>query len=573
MLKQLHVKNFTLIDQLDIDLHPGFSVITGETGAGKSIVLGALHLLLGQRADCKQIKAGKDKCVVEAHFDLSNYNMESFFNENDIDFEPQDCIVRREVNSNGKSRAFINDTPVPLNTMRELGEQLIDIHSQHQSLLLQKSDFQLNVVDIMAKDGKIMGAYRKAFDDYRHAQEAYKSFEDSYKQNQENEEFLRFQHTELDNAKLTQGEQEETERQIKTLTHAEDIKTGLYTAFNCLSGETVGALDQLRKAIDELEKIANLCDGLDELTARLNSAYIELKDIAGEIETRTDNISYDPQLLQSLTERIDLIYSLERKFHTDTVEELIKKRDDLLSELDGIENGTERLQELKKKMDDTHRQCAAEADKLTKARKDAAALVEREMKARLAPLGIPNVKFAIKFERKALSPMGADGVSFLFNANGSEKLQPISQVASGGEIARIMLSLKAMISGAVKLPTIIFDEIDTGVSGRIAEKMARIMREMGNNNRQVISITHLPQIAALGNVHYKVSKTDSPRGTVSHMRQLDEDERTIELAQMLSGSDVSEAAMENARALLRNGSETAKQACQDTPHTVGDTQK
>ena len=457
--------------------------------------------------------------------------------------------------------------------MRELGEQLIDIHSQHQSLLLQKSDFQLNVVDIMAKDGKIMGAYRKAFDDYRHAQEAYKSFEDSYKQNQENEEFLRFQHTELDNAKLSQGEQEETERQIKTLTHAEDIKTGLYTALNCLSGETVGALDQLRKAIDELEKIANLCDGLDELTARLNSAYIELKDIAGEIETRTDNTSYDPQLLQSLTERIDLIYSLERKFHTDTVEELIKKRDDLLSELDGIENGTERLQELKKKMDDTHRQCAAEAGKLTKARKDAAALVEREMKARLAPLGIPNVKFAIKFESKALSPMGADSVSFLFNANGSEKLQPISQVASGGEIARIMLSLKAMISGAVKLPTIIFDEIDTGVSGRIAEKMARIMREMGNNNRQVISITHLPQIAALGNVHYKVSKTDSPRGTVSHMRQLNEDERTIELAQMLSGSDVSEAAMENARALLRNGSETAKQACQDTPHTVGDTQK
>lgn len=572
MLKQLHVKNFTLIDQLDIDLRPGFSVITGETGAGKSIVLGALHLLLGQRADCKQIKAGKDKCVVEAHFDLSNYNMESFFNENDIDFEPQDCIVRREVNSNGKSRAFINDTPVSLNTMRELGEQLIDIHSQHQSLLLQKSDFQLNVVDIMAKDGKIMGAYRKAFDDYRHAQEAYKSFEDSYKQNQENEEFLRFQHTELDNAKLSQGEQEETERQIKTLTHAEDIKTGLYTALNCLSGETVGALDQLRKAIDELEKIANLCDGLDELSARLNSAYIELKDIAGEIETRTDNTSYDPQLLQSLTERIDLIYSLERKFHTDTVEELIKKRDDLLSELDGIENGTERLQELKKKMDDTHRQCAAEAGKLTKARKDAAALVEREMKARLAPLGIPNVKFAIKFESKALSPMGADSVSFLFNANGSESLQPISQVASGGEIARIMLSLKAMISGAVKLPTIIFDEIDTGVSGRIAEKMARIMREMGNNNRQVISITHLPQIAALGNVHYKVSKTDSPRGIVSHMRQLNEDERTIELAQMLSGSDVSEAAMENARALLRNGSETARQACQDSPHTVGNTQ-
>lgn len=558
MLKQLYIKNFTLIDELNIMLYPGFSVITGETGAGKSIILGAIHLLLGQRADIKQIKAGRNKCVIEARFDLSKYNMEKFFEENDIDFDSEECILRREMNSNGKSRAFINDTPTPLNVMRELGEQLIDIHSQHQSLLLQKADFQLNVVDIMANNSKQLDAYRKAYHGYQEARGELAAFEKSYNENQENEEFLRFQHTELEKANLIKGEQEDLEHQQKLLSHAEDVKSGLYTTLACLSGEQTGAIDQVRQAVDRLEDILEIYPDLQEMTDRLRSAYIEMKDINQEVESRAEDVSFDPQQLQNLTDRLDMLYTLERKFHVDSVEDLIAKRDNIYEELQTIENGGEHLQELKEKEDKAYKECMEEAVKLSDTRKKAAVKVESEIKARLIPLGIPNVKFAVDFKKKDCSPTGIDNISFLFNANSTDQLQPISQVASGGEIARIMLSLKAMISGAVKLPTIIFDEIDTGVSGRIAEKMGHIMREMGNNNRQVISITHLPQIAALGNVHYKVDKSDTPQGTVSRMRKLTDEERVKELAQMLSGSDISAAAIENARTLLQNAVGTTR---------------
>lgn len=541
-----------MIDELDINLYPGFSVITGETGAGKSIILGAIHLLLGQRADTKQIKDGCDRCIVEAHFDLSRYDMEGFFQDNNIDFDETDCIVRREINVSGKSRAFINDMPVQLTTMRELGEQLIDIHSQHQSLLLQKEDFQLSVVDIIASDKKELDAYRQAYQTYRKAQTDFEKFQNDYTRNQENEEFLRFQHAELEKAQLIEDEQEELEQQIKTLTHAEDIKGALYTAANLLNEDNSGAIEQVRQGIDNLEKIADLDPDLQEMTQRLESAYIELKDIGHELDSRSENVNYDPQLLQTLNDRLDLIYSLERKFHVDTVGELIAKRDEMADELKNIDGGTERLEELKHAVDEAYDRCMTVAKRLSDVRKKAASKVEDEMKKRLVPLGIPNVKFAIELKVKDCSPNGIDNVSFLFNANSNSQLQPISQVASGGEIARIMLSLKAMISGAVKLPTIIFDEIDTGVSGRIAEKMAEIMREMGHNNRQVISITHLPQIAAIGTVHYKVSKTDTSSGTVSHMEQLTSEQRVKEIAQMLSGSDISDAAIENARTLLKH---------------------
>ena len=557
MLKQLYIKNFTLIDELNIILYPGFSVITGETGAGKSIILGAIHLLLGQRADIKQIKSGQNKCVIEAHFDLSKYDMEEFFEENNIDFNSEECILRREMNSNGKSRAFINDTPASLNVMRELGEQLIDIHSQHQSLLLQKADFQLNVVDIMAKNSKQLDAYNKAYQAYLDAQSEFEAFEEHYNKNQENVDFLRFQYTELENANLVEGEQEDLEHQQKLLSHAEDVKSGLYTALTCLSGEQTGAIDQVRQAVDQLEDILEIYPDLQEMTDRLRSAYIEMKDINQEVESRAEDVNFDPQQLQSLTDRLDMLYTLERKFHANSVEDLIEKRDSIYEELQSIENGSEHLQELWEKKNEAYQECMEKAAILSDTRKKAAAKVESEMKTRLAPLGIPNVKFTIDFKKKECSPTGIDNISFLFNANNTAQLQPISQVASGGEIARIMLSLKAMISGAVKLPTIIFDEIDTGVSGRIAEKMAHIMREMGNNNRQVISITHLPQIAALGNVHYKVSKSDTPQGTVSHMKKLTDEERVIELAQMLSGSDISAAAIDNARTLLQNAAEAS----------------
>ncbi|MDD3387257.1 MAG: DNA repair protein RecN [Prevotella sp.] len=552
MLRHLYVKNFTLIDELNIDFHSGFSVITGETGAGKSIVLGAIHLLLGQRADTKQIKAGSERCIVEAHFDLSHYDMEPFFVDNDIDYDESDCIVRREITANGKSRAFINDTPVTLNAMRELGEQLIDIHSQHQSLLLQKADFQLNVVDIIASDKKQLDAYMQAYQAYRQAQSDYERFQQAYNTNKDNEEFLRFQVNELQDAQLKVGEQDELEQQIKTLSHAEDIKEALYNATNMLTEDSTGAIELVRQGMDSLLRIADLAPDLGEISERLDSAYIELKDIGQELDSRLEHVSYDPEELQKLTDRLDLLYTLERKFHVDSVEDLISKRDEMAAELQDIDGGTEHLEELMAKEKQACAECMAHGRALSETRHKAAKKVEDEMKRRLMPLGIPKVNFEIEIVPKDCAPDGIDKVSFLFNANAGQQLQPISQVASGGEIARIMLALKAMISGAVKLPTIIFDEIDTGVSGRIAEKMAEIMREMGCNHRQVISITHLPQIAAMGTSHYKVSKEDTATGTVSHMIELSNDERVPEIAQMLSGSDVSSAAIENAKTLLKN---------------------
>lgn len=552
MLRHLYVKNFTLIDELNIDFHSGFSVITGETGAGKSIVLGAIHLLLGQRADTKQIKAGSERCIVEAHFDLSHYDMEPFFVDNDIDYDESDCIVRREITANGKSRAFINDTPVTLNAMRELGEQLIDIHSQHQSLLLQKADFQLNVVDIIASDKKQLDAYMQAYQAYRQAQSDYERFQQAYNTNKDNEEFLRFQVNELQDAQLKVGEQDELEQQIKTLSHAEDIKEALYNATNMLTEDSTGAIELVRQGMDSLSRIADLAPDLGEISERLDSAYIELKDIGQELDSRLEHVSYDPDELQKLTDRLDLLYTLERKFHVDSVEDLISKRDEMAAELQDIDGGTEHLEELMAKEKQACAECMAHGRALSETRHKAAKKVEDEMKRRLMPLGIPKVNFEIEIVPKDCAPDGIDKVSFLFNANAGQQLQPISQVASGGEIARIMLALKAMISGAVKLPTIIFDEIDTGVSGRIAEKMAEIMREMGCNHRQVISITHLPQIAAMGTSHYKVSKEDTATGTVSHMIELSNDERVPEIAQMLSGSDVSSAAIENAKTLLKN---------------------
>lgn len=550
MLKQLYVKDFTLIDELNIDFHPGFSVITGETGAGKSIILGALHLLLGQRADSKQIKNGSKKCVVEAHFDLSHYQMEDFFTRNNIDYDATDCILRREVNASGKSRAFINDTPVSLNVMRDLGEQLVDIHSQHQNLLLQKEDFQLNVVDIIAKDGELLSQCKAAFGRYVEAKQAYAAFQERCEKARESEDFLRYQHAELDKAGLQPGEQEELEQRSTLLSHAEGIKSALYQAVASLSGDETGCLAALSEATDSLRCIEDVYPDVKELAERLDSAYIELKDISQDVDNRKDSIDYDPAELEQINDRLDTLNSLLHKYHAANVDELIQTRDLLAQQLGNIDGGDEQLEALKEQVDKAFTDYQTVADRLTVVRKKAAEHVQEEMKQRLQPLGIPNVRFSISFQEREPSALGVDKVAFLFSANTSSPLQPVSQVASGGEIARVMLSLKAMISGAVKLPTIIFDEIDTGVSGRVAEKMAQIMEEMGENHRQVISITHLPQIAAMGSTHYKVSKEETAQGTTSHMTMLTDEQRVREIAQMLSGSSVSEAAIENAKALL-----------------------
>ena len=550
MLRQLYIRNFTLIDELDITFKPGFSVITGETGAGKSIILGAIGQILGNRADARMVKAGCDKCVIEAHFDLSNYDMESFFDDNDIDYEPEDCIIRRELKANGKSRAFINDTPVALTTARELGQQLVDIHSQHQNLLLQKEDFQLNVVDIIAHNSQLLNDYRTLFDGYAKAKAALREKEEECEKDHANEDFLRFQADELVKAQLIDGEQEELEQELETLSHAEDIKGALFDADNLLSGDDRCITQSCKTMLSRLSDIGDVYPAIRQVTERIDSAYIELKDIARDISNLAESIDFDPARLTMANERLDTIYTLQKKHHVESVAELIAIRDSLTARLNDITNSEDMLEDMRRQVENMHRKATEAAARLTESRQEAARHVTEQLLAQMTALGMPNARFEIKFETKELAADGADRISYMFSANKNVPLEPIAQVASGGEVARVMLSLKAMISGAVKLPTIIFDEIDTGVSGRVAEMMAQIMRQMGRADRQVISITHLPQIAALGTTHYKVEKTDTDDTTISRMRMLGHDERITEIAQMLSGSNISDAAIENAKSLL-----------------------
>lgn len=551
MLRQLYIRNFTLIDTLDIEFGPGFSVITGETGAGKSIILGAIGLLLGQRADSKMIKNGSGKCVIEAHFDLSRYGMEAFFTDNDIEYDATDCIIRRELTPAGKSRAFINDTPAPLTLLKELGERLVDVHSQHQNLLLGKQDFQLNVVDIIAGDGAELAVYRKSFDSYRDAVGRLAKLREEIEQDRTNADFMRFQHDELAGAALQAGEQEELEHRADTMNHAEEIKSALYRADSALTGDETGIVAQLKSAISTLNGIAGVMPEAAELTKRMDSCHIELKDISQEISSLLDSTDFNPAELDAVNTRLDTIYSLEKKYKCSTVEELIAMQEELRQKLDTIDNSDEALEELVQETARRRAECTEKAGKLTAMRTKAARQIETDIHDRLVTLGMPNVRFEVRIEAGEPGRDGADKVSFLFSANRSTAPQPVSLVASGGEIARVMLSLKAMISGAVKLPTIIFDEIDTGVSGKIAERMAQIMQQMGECDRQVISITHLPQIAAAGKTHYKVYKEETADGTTSRMQKLPAAERVREIAQMLSGSDVSEAAINNAKELLK----------------------
>ena len=551
MLTRLYIKNFALIDKLDIELHEGFSVITGETGAGKSIILGAIGLLLGQRADSKTLKAGADRCVVEAHFDLSRYDMKELFDENDIEYDAEDTIIRRELTAAGKSRAFINDTPVALAMLKELGERLVDVHSQHQNLLLQKQDFQMSVVDIMAGDDELLGKYKTSFADYQTACRQLQDLRDTIEQNSRQQEFLAFQCEELTQAHLQEGELEELEQKSDTMTHAEDIKRALFEADEKLSGETTGVVGQLRTAINALKGIASVLPSAGELAERMDTAYIELKDVAQDVSSSMEDIDFDPSELDSINSRLDRLYDLEKKYHVETIGELIVMRDDLQKKLEAIENSDEAVREMEDRCRQLKDKCMKQAAMLTKERTAAARKIEKDIAERLHGLGMENVRFAIDIQPIEPNQNGQDKVEILFSANTSTQMMPVAQVASGGEIARVMLALKAMISSAVKLPTIIFDEIDTGVSGKMAERMAMIMQQMGQNKRQVISITHLPQIAARGAFHYKVYKEDNGASTTSYMRQLTDEERITEVAQMLSGDNISNAAIENAKELLR----------------------
>ena len=553
MLKQLYIKNFTLIDELDISFNPGFSVITGETGAGKSIILGAIGLLLGNRADTRQVKAGTERCIVEAHFDLHKYNLQTFFQEHDLDYDEQDCIVRREVSASGKSRAFINDSPVSLQQMKDLGERLVDIHSQHQNLLLRKEDFQLNVIDLMAGNERERNDYTTSYQSYTQARSQLQALKQQMQASHDNEDFLRFQQSELNDAQLTAGEQEELEEQSQLMSHVEEIKSALYESDNLLNADSTGIVNGLRTIINQLHSIENVFPAAEELASRTDECFIELKDISEEISNRLERVDFNPAELERINDRLDHLYSLQQKYHVSSVEELIDIKQDIDEQLSQIDNSDEQLKELQDQLIALESACQDKAKRLSATRQKAARKVEQAMKSRLVPLGIPNVRFEVSLSEKPLSADGTDRVAFLFSANKSTALLPVSEVASGGEIARVMLSLKAMISGSVKLPTIIFDEIDTGVSGRVAEQMAAIMKEMGDADRQVISITHLPQIAAMGATHYRVSKEERKQGTTSSMVMLSQEERISEIAQMLSGSNISEAAISNAKALLQIG--------------------
>lgn len=554
MLQSIHIQNYALIDKLDIDFTPGFSVITGETGAGKSIILGAIGLLLGQRADVKAIKNGTSKCIVEARYCIASYGLEAFFQELDLEYDPEECILRREVYASGKSRAFINDSPASLNQMKALGEKLIDVHSQHQNLLLNKEGFQLNILDILAQDEKQLEAYKQVYRHYKDISNTLEELIIQAEKSRQDEDYLRFQLEQLEEASLHSGEQTELEQEAETLSHTEEIKANLYKAQQLIDGtEANGILSQTKDCQQALQNISNVYPSASEWVERLRSCYIELKDIAHDLSVAEAETEFNPERLDYVNERLNLIYNLQQKHRVTTIEALLELAENYRHQLNDISSFDERIAELNQQKEALYNKVLEQARQLTNLRTKSAHHIEEQMKKLLIPLGMPNVRFAVELtSRKEPDLNGLDNVTFLFSANKNGALQNVASVASGGEIARVMLSLKAMIAGAVKLPTIIFDEIDTGVSGSIAEKMALIMRDMGRQNRQVISITHLPQIAARGTTHYKVYKKDTETGTNSYIHRLTPEERVKEIAHMLSGSVLTEAALNNARALLEN---------------------
>lgn len=551
MLQSIFIQNYALIDKLDIAFEPGFSVITGETGAGKSIILGAIGLLLGQRADVKAIRNGASKCIVEAKFSIASYGMEEFFKANDIEYDSEECIIRREVNINGKSRAFINDTPASLSQMKVLGEKLIDVHSQHQNLLINKEGFQLNILDILAQDIKELTDYQNEYNEYRKVSRELDECIRQAEETRKEEDYIRFQLQQLDEAELKEGEVAELEQEAETLSHAEDIKAGLYRSAQNIGGDEGGCLTLIKDSINTLQTVCKVFAKANEWKERLESCYIDIKDISHDMDDAQEAVEFNPSRLDFVNSRLNMIYSMMQKHHVKTDAELIEIAENYRQQLDMITSSDERISELESKKQKLYDSVLRKAEILTALRTESAGKIQSQMESLLIPLGMPNVKFAVEICRKKEPDInGLDAVNFLFSANKNGTLQNVASIASGGEIARVMLSLKAMIAGAVKLPTIIFDEIDTGVSGSIAEKMALIMQDMGRQNRQVLSITHLPQIAARGNAHYKVYKEDTETGTNSHIIRLTDEERIDEIANMLSGSTMTEAARNNARSLL-----------------------
>lgn len=549
MLKSIHISNYALIDTLDIEFKPGFSVITGETGAGKSIILGALSLIKGQRADTKTIKEGEDKCIIEACFDIKNYHLANFFGQNELDYEENNCIIRRELTSAGKSRAFVNDTPVALTVVRELSDRLIDIHSQHENLLLSDNDYQRNIVDIIAENSQSLLSYQQLYQEWQKLTSDLNRLKKLAAQKTADTDYIQFQWKQLSEMKLQEGEQEELEQELETLNHTEDIKSALLKITELINNEQ-SALPMIKEAGNALLKIQDYIPNGNSLNERMHSSYIELKDIMEEINALGERVEFNPERLEWVGNRLGELYNLQKKHKVSSVEELIRLQDDFYTQLQQIESFDENILQLQKEIDIVLEQVRQQAKALHKSRTDASEVIEKRIIQMLTDLGMPNVIFKVSVT--ALDNYGLygnDDIQFLFSANKNRALQAVSQIASGGEISRIMLSIKALVASKAKLPTVIFDEIDTGISGEIADKMGKIMKLM-SENRQVISITHLPQIAARGGVHYKVFKEEEDHRVQTQIMQLTADQRVKEIAQMLSGSIVTEAATKNAIELL-----------------------
>lgn len=540
-----------MIDELHIRFDEGFSVVTGETGAGKSIILGALGLVLGQRADSKSIQSGADKCVVEAVFDVSAYQLEDFFLSHDLEYDAKNCILRRELMSSGKSRAFINDTPAPLSVVKALGDWLIDVHSQHQNLLLADTQFQMNVVDIMAKTEFLLVAYRREYERYQDAVRQLEELEALAAKSRQDEDYLRFQVEELRAAQLTAGEQEELEAELETLSHTEEIKSALYKVTDNLIGEERGVVQQLKEALHDVEVLEAYFPKAKDFADRLRSAWTDMADLASETDVLKEDVEFDPNRLEWVNERLNTIYSLQQKHRVPSVEELLAIQQQLTTQLSAIDLFDEQMETLTKQRETIYEALMVQAGALTARRHEAATEIEQQLVDRMVLLGIPNTRFGIElWPKEKPSADGMDEVCFLFSANKNETLKPVAQTASGGEISRLMLCIKAMIAGFAALPAIIFDEIDTGVSGEIADKMADIMQDLGQK-MQVITITHLPQIAAKGRAHYFVYKEDTAERTLTRIRLLTTGERVNEVARMLSGASLTDAAVANAKALLQ----------------------
>ncbi len=549
MLVSISIQNYALINQLSIDFTDGLSIITGETGAGKSILLGALGLVLGNRADVSTLKDTSKKCVVEAHLAISNYHLQDFFTSVDLDYEPQ-TILRREILPSGKSRAFVNDTPVKLSVLNELKSKLIDVHSQHQTLELSDTNFQFHIIDALAKNSEKLASYQQGLKQLHVYQRELQELETSQREANQQYDYNLHLYNELNEAKLIVDEQEELEEKLEKLNNVEEIQLNLSEAVHLATTDEIGIQTLLYTLENRLQKIAPYSKEYEEISNRITSIKIELDDIVSELEDATDSIDSNPVELEKLNDRLQLLYNLQKKHYVNSVAELLEIQKALSEKVDQVENAEEVINQKLKQIDEASRKLDEIANQISTSRKKILPNLKKELEQLLSDLGMPEARFSIELSTSdTFLSNGKDKLSFLFSANKGGSFGELKKVASGGELSRIMLAIKKILSENIQLPTIIFDEIDTGVSGEISNKIAKIMQEM-SKQMQVITITHLPQIAAKGNQHYKVYKEDVAGVTTTNLKQLSEDERIVEIAEMLSGKKISESAITHAKELL-----------------------